>query len=240
MDIKPTEWRGFSAPEKLVVLVLFLLAVSVAIIPFLDEIFIRRLARQTGLRSQITWLINDNGSWIVSIGLLALLALFLLWKRRQLLANRHLWFGTGCPNCQERELVRVSRKAGDRYYGLVGIPAYRYACRNCTWRGLRIARREHSPEMDAELEQALLRFDPDEPRIRPSTDDPSATAVHDVSDQIVWETEPAVSEEVPAAEEGPLTQENGRASSNQALEQTEAFNPPATERPDFEPYGKRD
>lgn len=163
-DIKPIPWRGFSFLEKLIIVLLLVAAAGIAFLPFLDPVFIRRLARQPGMRSIITWLVNDNGSWIVFIGLLALVGLFLLWKRHQLTQDKRLWFGTGCPNCLERELVRVSRVRSDRYYGWVGIPAYRYGCRNCTWRGLRIARREHSPELDAALEEALLRFDPNEPK----------------------------------------------------------------------------
>ncbi len=55
--------------------------------------------------------------------------------------------------------MRVSRNTSDRFYGLIGIPAYRYACRNCTWRGLRVAHRELSPERIAEMEASLSRFD---------------------------------------------------------------------------------
>lgn len=165
-NVKPIPWRGFSVLDKLLVVLLLAMALGVAILPFLDPVLIRRIARQPGMRAPVTWLVNDYGSWIVSFGLLALLVLFLYWKRRQLVSDRRLWFGTGCPNCLEHELVRVSRVRGDRLYGLAGIPAYRYACRNCTWRGLRIARREHSPELDAALEEALLRFDPNDPKPR--------------------------------------------------------------------------
>uniref|UniRef100_UPI0035B30AF2 hypothetical protein n=1 Tax=Promineifilum sp. TaxID=2664178 RepID=UPI0035B30AF2 len=80
--------------------------------------------------------------------------------RRAIMGEERLWASAGCPNCHERELVRVSRQFSDRFYGLAGIPAYRYACRSCTWRGLRIGRRRHLPELDEELEAALLRFDP--------------------------------------------------------------------------------
>lgn len=163
-EIKPIPWRGFNVLEKLIVVLLPAIAIGVILLPLLDAVFIRRLARLPGMRSLITWLVNDNGTWIVSLVLLGVLALFLLWKRRQLLNDKRLWFGTGCPACFERELVRVSRIRGDRLYALAAIPAYRYACRNCTWRGLRIARREHTPELDAALEEALLRFDPNEPR----------------------------------------------------------------------------
>jgi hypothetical protein len=165
-EIEPIPWRGFSATEKLIVVILPILALTAAVLPFLDEVFLRRLARITGLRPLISWMINDFGSWIISLGLVLLLVIFLLFKRRRLMNDMRLWSGFGCPNCQERELVRVSRKKRDRLYALVEIPVYRYACRNCTWRGKRIARRIHSPEMDLALEEALLRFDPDDYKSR--------------------------------------------------------------------------
>jgi predicted nucleic acid-binding Zn-ribbon protein len=92
---------------------------------------------------------------------LLLLALYVLWRRQTLVGNKALWISSGCPACGERELVRVSRHFGDRFYNLAAVPAYRYACRNCTWRGLRVGRREQSLAHEAELEAALLRFDPD-------------------------------------------------------------------------------
>lgn len=159
--IKPIPWRGVHAGEKLILVMLPLLAIAVMTLPFLDQVILRRLARLPGMRPVITWLINGPNVWIVGAGLLLLFALFVAFVRHRLVSNKRLWFGTGCPQCMERDLVRVSRQAGDRSYGLIGVPAYRYACRNCTWRGLRIARREHSPEHEAELEASLMRFDPD-------------------------------------------------------------------------------
>jgi hypothetical protein len=170
-SIEPVPWRGVRAVEKLVLILLPLSAAIVLGLPFLDEVILRRLARLPGARPFVTWLINGSTSLLVGAGLLLLGALFMLLVRHRLNSNKQLWFGTGCPQCMERELVRVTRNSSDRLYGLIGVPAYRYACRNCTWRGLRIARREHSPEHEAELEASLLRFDPDGvPPIRPATD----------------------------------------------------------------------
>lgn len=159
--IEPLPWRGVRAIDKIILALLFLATVAVLTLPFLDTVFIRRLARLTGAKEVLAWLVNDYGAWIVGAALLGLTLLYAGWVRHRMIGNKNLWFGTGCPNCMERELVRVSRHTGDRFYGLLAIPAYRYACRNCTWRGLRIARREHSREHDAELEAALLRFTPD-------------------------------------------------------------------------------
>lgn len=159
--IEPLPWRGVRVIDKIILALLILAALAVLVLPFLDLVFVRRLARLTGAREVVAWLVNGYGAWIVGAALLGVALLYAVWVRHRMVSNRNLWFGTGCPNCMERELVRVSRKSSDRFYGLLAIPAYRYACRNCTWRGLRIARREHSRERDAELEAALLRFTPD-------------------------------------------------------------------------------
>ncbi|MFO7663825.1 MAG: hypothetical protein R6X18_14700 [Chloroflexota bacterium] len=190
---KPIPWRGFNALDKLVIVVLPLVAVGFALLPFLDEVFLRRIARVTGLRSFVAWLINDNGSWILAIAFMAVWGVYVLWKRNRLMNDKRLWSGTGCPNCMERELIRVSRNAGDRVYSLFGINAYRYACRNCTWRGMRIGRREHSPELDAALEEALLRFDPDESSLRTPLDS-SANQADDI------ETKTVISVDIPQSE----------------------------------------
>lgn len=158
---EPIPWRGLRVIDMLVACVLALLAAGTLALPFLDHVLLRRLTRLPGTRPAITWLANGNGAWIAGGALILLLVAFLAWRRHHIIGDKRLWYSTGCPNCQERELVRVSRHFGDRFYGLLLIPAYRYACRNCTWRGLRVARREHARELDAELEEALLRFDPD-------------------------------------------------------------------------------
>ena len=157
---EPTPWRGFRAIDKLLFVLLPLAAVAIVVLPLLDQVFLRRLARLTGNAELVSWLAG-GGTVIVGAGVLLLLVLYVLWRRQTLVGNKALWFSSGCPACGERELVRVSRHFGDRFYNLAAVPAYRYACRNCTWRGLRIGRREQSLEREAELEAALLRFDPD-------------------------------------------------------------------------------
>lgn len=71
-------------------------------------------------------------------GLAGLLLLALL-LREMILRNRRLWMETGCPRCHEQELMRISRRPKDRLLHLLGIPAYRYRCRNCTWEGTRLS-----------------------------------------------------------------------------------------------------
>ena len=142
-DIEPYPWHGFGFFGKVIAVALPLLAVGTLILPFLDHSLLRRLTRLPGLGGLVNWLVNGNGSWLAGIALFLLWIGFLVFMRWRILANEHQWVDAGCPQCQERELVRVSRERRDRWYGLLRIPAYRYACRNCTWRGLRVAHRHH-------------------------------------------------------------------------------------------------
>lgn len=158
---EPIPWRGVRALEKLIMIVLPIIAAAVLALNFLDEAMLRRLSRLLGTGSILSWLANGNNSIIAFLSLLVLLILFVALVRYRLVRDKRLWFSTGCPACKERDLVRVKRQFGDRYYGLIGVPAYRYACRNCIWRGLRIGRREYSLERELEKERALLRFQPD-------------------------------------------------------------------------------
>lgn len=174
--VEPVAWRGLRALEKIIIVLLPLLAAAVLLLPNIDQAFLRRLARVVKARPFVAWLVNDFNAWIVAGGLLLLTILCALLIRYRLISDRRLWYGTGCPNCMERELVRVTRQRRDRLYSLAAIPAYRYACRNCTWRGLRIARREYSPERELELEEALLRFTPDAADLADRADSAAAGA----------------------------------------------------------------
>jgi hypothetical protein len=159
--IEPIPWRGLRALDKILIVLLPLATAAVMLIPFVDRVLLRRLARLPGTRPILGWLASGYNAWIAGAGVLLLLLLYLFWVRRRFVGNKQLWFSAGCPQCMERELVRVSRKPADRLYRLLAIPAYRYACRNCTWRGLRVARREYSAERERELEEAMLRFQVD-------------------------------------------------------------------------------
>ncbi len=72
-----------------------------------------------------------TGAFIASV-------LLLLLARWRVLHNRSLRPECGCPVCHERELIRVPRKSRDRMFSFIGVTAWRYACRNCTWGGLRV------------------------------------------------------------------------------------------------------
>jgi hypothetical protein len=160
-SIQPVEWRGIRLVDKLFIGALPLLAVLILAFRFLDEAYLRRLARTLGAQSTILWLVNGMNALLVAGGLLLLGVGYFLWWRHRLMNDKRLWYSTGCPYCQEQELVRVKRKTSDRRYKFLAIPAYRFACRNCSWRGLRIGRQEISPERERQLEEALIRFDPD-------------------------------------------------------------------------------
>ncbi|HNS39190.1 MAG TPA: hypothetical protein PKJ56_02965, partial [Promineifilum sp.] len=59
--------------------------------------------------------------------------------RLLILNNNQLRMESGCPQCGQRELMRISRRPGQRLLNALGIPAYRYRCRNCTWEGTRLS-----------------------------------------------------------------------------------------------------
>lgn len=188
---EPIPWRGIRALEKLVMFALPLLAAAVLAVNLLDEALLRRLSRLTGTGSVLSWLANGYNSYIAFAGILILLILFASLVRYRMMRDKRLWFGTGCPNCKERELVRVKRNFSDRFYGLIGVPAYRYACRNCVWRGLRVARREYSLERELEKERALLRFQPDgEPYLEEFVDEEYEVDDFEPVDFILEEVEP--------------------------------------------------
>ena len=69
----------------------------------------------------------------------SLLLMFALLVRFLAIRARRLQVESGCPKCGEHELMRISRHTRERLSHLIGIPAYRYRCRNCTWEGTRIS-----------------------------------------------------------------------------------------------------
>lgn len=73
---------------------------------------------------------------LAGLGVAFLLGLALrLWVVR----NPRWQMESGCPQCGEHELLRVSRHSSDRFLNLMGVPAYRYRCRSCTWEGARLS-----------------------------------------------------------------------------------------------------
>lgn len=74
----------------------------------------------------------------IATGTFILSVVLMLLARWRVMHNLGLRPECGCPVCQERELIRVPRKRRDRMFSFVGVTAWRYACRNCTWGGLRV------------------------------------------------------------------------------------------------------
>lgn len=74
----------------------------------------------------------------ILIGLAGLLLLIMI-TRSLILGNDSLQMEHGCPQCGQQELMRISRRTRQRWLIMVGIPAYRYRCRNCTWEGTRLS-----------------------------------------------------------------------------------------------------
>lgn len=55
-------------------------------------------------------------------------------------------YRAGCPNCQQHDLQRISRKSNDYLLETIGIPVRRYKCSNCGWEGRRIQHNPHHPQ----------------------------------------------------------------------------------------------
>lgn len=89
----------------------------------------------------ITNLAFGNGARRLGLALagLALALLLGLALRLWVLRNPRWQMETGCPQCGEQELMRITRHTGDRFLNMLGVPAYRYRCRYCTWEGLRLS-----------------------------------------------------------------------------------------------------
>ena len=74
-----------------------------------------------------------------ALALLAGLLVLAILLRLFILRDSGPWLDHGCPKCGEHELMRIGRRGNDRLLQRLGIPAYRYRCRHCTWEGLRLS-----------------------------------------------------------------------------------------------------
>jgi hypothetical protein len=100
-----------------------------------------------------------NGYRLLSLALAGLgLALLVGLALRLLVVRNPKWqMESGCPNCGEHELLRISRHSSDRLLNLVGVPAYRYRCRSCTWEGARLSEHGRSVSPGATIAPANYR-----------------------------------------------------------------------------------
>lgn len=82
-----------------------------------------------------------NGYRLLSYALAGLGAILLAIMAARLftLNSGRLRMENGCPQCGQQELMRVSRRTSQRILSRLGVPAYRYRCRNCTWEGTRLS-----------------------------------------------------------------------------------------------------
>lgn len=88
----------------------------------------------------VQWLGRGSKGFLLAVGLaLAALVSYLLLRSR---ISKHalLYSDAGCPQCREYDLLRVRRSRPDRAVAFLGIQTRRYACRNCSWVGMRIGR----------------------------------------------------------------------------------------------------
>ncbi len=108
-------------------LLLLLLALAILLAPV--------LAAQTQLGAALERL---ELAWLGRVLLLLSLILGFSRVRRRVNDHQPWWSRHGCPSCGSRDLKRSPRRAGDRLVGRLGVPARRYVCADCGWRGRRI------------------------------------------------------------------------------------------------------
>lgn len=141
----PSIWeklRRWDKPLMLFVLLAFLAAATALFIITIPLINLSLLVLGLQIDEWIAftdWISQGNIGLIIFAvsGLLALL--FAALARYRVKRIPALYIRAGCPRCHEHELIRVRRWRRDRVLSSAGIPVRRYACRNCTWQGLRLA-----------------------------------------------------------------------------------------------------
>lgn len=119
-------------------LITWLAATILAFTPILERL-LGHSRLNFSLRTAVDpWLLNDNSVILISGSLV--FAGYLFWFiARQLTRSQNWWVSEGCPQCHAHVLTRVRRKQAERLIGgLMKLPLGRYACRQCTWEGLRL------------------------------------------------------------------------------------------------------
>lgn len=84
------------------------------------------------------WLYESNHGLAVLGASILLSFVFWLLMRTSIRYDRSLYLGAGCPECHEHDFLRIRRQRKDLALALIGIPVRRYACRGCTWNGIRL------------------------------------------------------------------------------------------------------
>ena len=171
---KRSAWDKFKSWDKLLLLLLALAGVSagaalfVLLTPLVNFSF-RLLGLYIEGWVQVNqWLLEGERGLGVAIVLGIFSILFLILARFRYLRDRSAYVDAGCPECHEHELIRIRRSRRDRIIGFFGIPIRRYACRNCTWLGLRLS--GHSPHRFVELEDDEIDFGASRAEILPEVE----------------------------------------------------------------------
>lgn len=148
---KMSTWERFKTKDKLLLVLLVMagLTAAAAIFILLTPVFAFLLnlfdLYIEGWAQANTWLLDGERGLGVALVLGFISILFLLLARWRYLNLRSAYVEAGCPQCHEQELIRIRRYRRDRILGFFGMPIRRYACRNCTWQGVRLAKYSHKP-----------------------------------------------------------------------------------------------
>lgn len=140
---KATAKDGYTLAEA-IALLLFLLGVVLLInpfrwlVPFVD-VHNPDLALTYGTAERVgIWMAHGGGATLFAIlCLLVALVIITIRARERVNSRTDLW-ANQCPNCQHKDLKRVRRTFTERLLNRLGIPARRYICSHCSWKGTRI------------------------------------------------------------------------------------------------------
>jgi hypothetical protein len=144
MTYKTSSWEKFKARDKLLLLLLTIAgllaaaALFVLLTPVVDYVFNLFNLYIVGWDRISEWLLIADRGLGLALGLGLLSLLFLILARFRYVRNPAVYVYAGCPQCHEHELIRIRRYRRDRIAAFFGIHARRYACRNCTWVGVRL------------------------------------------------------------------------------------------------------
>lgn len=162
---KKSAWETFKGKDKLLLLLLgiagLLAAAAVFVLITPATTFILNLFDLyiDGWAQLSSWLLTGDMGLAVALALGFLSLIFLLLARFRYVRDRSAYIEAGCPACHEHELIRVRRYRRDRLFGFFGIPVRRYACRNCTWNGTRLAKFSQKAVVENDAQDAGMVFE---------------------------------------------------------------------------------
>ncbi len=166
---KKSAWEKFKEKDKLLLLLLGIagLLAAAALFVLLTPVtnFVLNLSGLyiDGWAQLSSWLLAGDMGIAVALALGFLSLVFLLFARFRYLRDHSVYIDAGCPECHEQELIRVRRYRRDRIFSFFGMPIRRYACRNCTWNGTRLAK--YSSKNVGNIGETKIAFN--EPEMQP-------------------------------------------------------------------------